>query len=61
MTKHQRSAAEQLMGRALYNPGAAARVLSALIRSAMTDRQRAELLALASTVSAVTDHPDFII
>lgn len=38
----------------------AARSLSALIRSALTAKGRAELLALAETIGVV-NHPDFII
>lgn len=38
----------------------AARSLSALIRSAVTAKGRAELLALAETIGVV-NHPDFII
>lgn len=38
----------------------AARSLSALIRSALTAKGRAELLALAETIGVI-NHPDFII
>jgi hypothetical protein len=45
---------------AMGNEGAAARSLSALIRSAMTKRSKLALLAVARELHVDT-HPDFII
>ena len=43
------------------NASSAARILSALIRSAMTDSVKAALLAKAAQNPAIKNHPDFII
>lgn len=42
------------------NPGAAARMISASIRAALSNKSRAELMTWAQT-AGLTNHPDFII
>ncbi len=43
------------------NASSAARILSALIRAAMTDSVKAALIAKAAQNPAIKTHPDFII
>lgn len=43
------------------NISSAARILSALIRAAMTDSVKAALIAKAAQNPAIKTHPDFII
>jgi hypothetical protein len=64
MNKHQEIMSGQIMRQVAVRPdytGYAARVMSAMIRAAMSEKSRRELIARASLVPAVIAHPDFII
>ena len=62
MTKQQKQIAKRAMLHAKAgNIGSAAKGMSALIRAASNQKIAQELLVIAATVPAVTNHHDFII